>query len=63
MGAFFDRLTAFGQPLTIAAVLMRIGVAGGIGAGVGLERENKNRPAGKRPPLVGGGRAGLGLPI
>ena len=27
MGAFFDRLTAFGQPLTIAAVLMRIGVA------------------------------------
>ena len=32
MGAFFDRLTAFGQPLTIVAVLMRIGVAVVIGA-------------------------------
>ena len=31
MGAFFDRLTAFGQPLTIVAVLMRIGVAVVIG--------------------------------
>ena len=32
MGAFLDRLTAFGQPLTIAAVLMRIGLAVVIGA-------------------------------
>ena len=38
MGAFFDRLTAFGQPLTIVAVLMRIGVAVVIGAVIGIER-------------------------
>ena len=40
MGAFLDRLTAFGQPLTIAAVLMRIGVAVVIGnEGSGLSTE------------------------
>ena len=40
MGAFFDRLTAFGQPLTIVAVLMRIGVAVVIGnEGSGLSAE------------------------
>ena len=38
MGAFFDRLTAFGQPLTIAAVLMRIGLAMVIGAVIGIAR-------------------------
>lgn len=41
MGAFFDGLTAFGQPLTIAAVLMRIGVAVVIGAVIGIDRETK----------------------
>ena len=52
MGAFFDRLTAFGQPLTIAAVLMRIGVAVVIGAVIGIEREIKNRPAGMRTHVL-----------
>ena len=28
MGAFFDRLTAFGQPLTIVAGPMRVGGGG-----------------------------------
>ena len=36
MGAFFDRLTAFGLPLTIVAVLLRIGVAGVSGAVIGM---------------------------
>ena len=36
MWAFFDGLTAFGQPLTIVAVLMRIGVAVVIGAVIGV---------------------------
>ena len=52
MGAFLDRLTAFGQPLTIAAVLMRIGVAVVIGAVIGIEREIKNRPAGMRTHVL-----------
>ena len=52
MGAFFDRLTAFGQPLTIAAVLMRIGVAVVIGAVIGIDREIKNRPAGMRTHVL-----------
>lgn len=52
MGAFFDRLTAFGQPLTIVAVLMRIGVAVVIGAVIGIEREIKNRPAGMRTHVL-----------
>ena len=52
MGAFLDRLTAFGQPLTIAAVLMRIGLAMVIGAVIGIEREIKNRPAGMRTHVL-----------
>ena len=52
MGAFLDRLTAFGQPLTIVAVLMRIGVAVVIGAVIGIEREIKNRPAGMRTHVL-----------
>ena len=52
MGAFLNRLTAFGQPLTIAAVLMRIGVAVVIGAVIGIEREIKNRPAGMRTHVL-----------
>lgn len=52
MGAFFDGLTAFGQPLTIAAVLMRIGVAVVIGAVIGIDREIKNRPAGMRTHVL-----------
>ena len=52
MGAFLDRLTAFGQPLTIAAVLMRIGLAVVIGAVIGIEREIKNRPAGMRTHVL-----------
>lgn len=52
MRAFLDRLTAFGQPLTIAAVLMRIGLAMVIGAVIGIEREIKNRPAGMRTHVL-----------
>ena len=52
MRAFLDGLTAFGQPLTIAAVLMRIGLAVVIGAVIGIEREIKNRPAGMRTHVL-----------
>ena len=41
MGAFLDRLTAFGQPLTIAAVLMRIGLAMVIGCPNAVSRSKK----------------------
>ena len=52
MDAFFDGLTAFGQPLTMAAVLMRIAVAVLIGAVIGIDREIKNRPAGMRTHVL-----------
>ena len=48
MRAFFDGFTTLGQPLSMAAVLMRICVAVVIGAVIGIDREIKNRPAGMR---------------
>ena len=56
MGAFFDRLTAFGQPLTIVAVLMRIGLAVVIGAVIGIEREKS--PGGHAHACAGVRRRG-----
>ena len=43
---------AFGQPLSIGAVLLRIGVAVLIGAIIGIDREIKNRPAGMRTHVL-----------
>lgn len=39
MRAFFDGFTTLGQPLSMAAVLMRICVAVVIGAVIGIDRE------------------------
>ena len=41
MRAFFDGWTTLGQPLSMAAVLMRICVAVVIGAVIGIDREIK----------------------
>ena len=43
---------AFGQPLSIGAVLLRISVAVLIGAIIGIDREIKNRPAGMRTHVL-----------
>lgn len=45
-------LVGFGQPLTLSALLLRIGVAVVIGAVIGVEREIKNRPAGMRTHVL-----------
>lgn len=58
MRAFLDRLTAFGQPLTIAAVLMRIGLAMVIGAVIGIERRNQKSPGGHAHACAGVRRRG-----
>lgn len=58
MGAFFDGLTAFGQPLTIAAVLMRIGVAVVIGAVIGIDPRNQKSPGGHTHACAGVRRRG-----
>lgn len=52
MRAFFDGFTTLGQPLSMAAVLMRICVAVVIGAVIGIDREIKNRPAGMRTHVL-----------
>ena len=52
MRAFFDGWTTLGQPLSMAAVLMRICVAVVIGAVIGIDREIKNRPAGMRTHVL-----------
>ena len=43
MRAFFDGWTTLGQPLSMAAVLMRICVAVVIGAVIGIDREIARR--------------------
>lgn len=58
MGAFFDRLTAFGQPLTIVAVLMRIGVAVVIGAVIGIRTPKQKSPGGHAHACAGVRRRG-----
>lgn len=52
MRAFFDGFTTLGQPLSMAAMLMRICVAVVIGAVIGIDREIKNRPAGMRTHVL-----------
>ena len=52
MRAFFDGWTTLGQPLSMAAMLMRICVAVVIGAVIGIDREIKNRPAGMRTHVL-----------
>ena len=52
MTVFLNGLGELGQPLSIAAVLLRIGVAVLIGAIIGIDREIKNRPAGMRTHVL-----------
>lgn len=48
----FDGLVEFGRPLTLGMLLLRIGVAVGIGAAIGIDREIKSRPAGMRTHVL-----------
>ena len=52
MTNFLAALGQFGQPLSIVALLLRIGVAVLIGAIIGIDREIKNRPAGMRTHVL-----------